>query len=185
MNIGLFINSLVSFTIVAFAIFMLVKAINRLKREAPAEAARSSDQGMPYCLSSVPLKASRCPCCIATGLNAAAGRQIKEARGPLFSCWLVIQRVVLFSRPAASSRLLGSKPSRNAPSGGHPENRQGQFGQDFTGIPHIGMQQEGLGIACRFQPGRISKHALVATVYQIFLFIAAQGWLYQLLWVGA
>lgn len=64
MNIGLFINSLVSFTIVAFAIFMLVKAINRLKRETPAEAAPApATKECPYCLSSVPLKARRCPCC--------------------------------------------------------------------------------------------------------------------------
>jgi len=64
MNIGLFINSLVSFTIVAFAIFMLVKAINRLKREAPAEAPGApATKECRYCLSSVPLKATRCPCC--------------------------------------------------------------------------------------------------------------------------
>ena len=64
MNIGLFINSLVSFTIVAFAIFMLVKAINRLKREAPAEApVAPATKECRYCLSSVPLKATRCPCC--------------------------------------------------------------------------------------------------------------------------
>ena len=64
MNIGLFINSLVSFTIVAFAIFMLVKAINKLKREEPAEApAAPATKECRYCLSSVPLKATRCPCC--------------------------------------------------------------------------------------------------------------------------
>jgi large conductance mechanosensitive channel len=64
MNIGLFINSLVSFTIVAFAIFMLVKAINRLKREEPAAApAAPATKECRYCLSSVPLKATRCPCC--------------------------------------------------------------------------------------------------------------------------
>ncbi len=64
MNIGLFINSLVSFTIVAFAIFMLVKAINKLKREAPVEATPvAATKECRYCLSSVPEKASRCPCC--------------------------------------------------------------------------------------------------------------------------
>jgi len=65
LNIGLFINALVSFTIVAFAIFMLVKVINRLKREekvadAPAEPTTKECR---YCLSSIPVKASRCPCC--------------------------------------------------------------------------------------------------------------------------
>lgn len=65
LNIGLFINALVSFTIVAFAIFMLVKVINRLKREekvveAPAEPTTKECR---YCLSSIPVKATRCPCC--------------------------------------------------------------------------------------------------------------------------
>ncbi|MBP7580282.1 large-conductance mechanosensitive channel protein MscL [Vogesella sp. XCS3] len=65
LNIGLFINALVSFTIVAFAIFMLVKVINRLKREekvadVPAEVTTKECR---YCLSSIPVKATRCPCC--------------------------------------------------------------------------------------------------------------------------
>jgi large conductance mechanosensitive channel len=64
LNIGLFINALVSFAIVAFAIFMLVKTINRLKREeAPAAAPPTPIKECPYCLSSIPSKASRCPHC--------------------------------------------------------------------------------------------------------------------------
>jgi large conductance mechanosensitive channel len=65
MNIGLFINALVSFTIVAFAIFMLVKVINRLKREEKVEevAAEPTTKECRYCLSSIPVKATRCPCC--------------------------------------------------------------------------------------------------------------------------
>ncbi|MBX9349098.1 large conductance mechanosensitive channel protein MscL [Chromobacterium vaccinii] len=64
LNLGLFINSLVSFTIVAFAIFMLVKAINRLKREeaAPTPAVPATKE-CRYCLSAIPEKATRCPCC--------------------------------------------------------------------------------------------------------------------------
>ncbi|AXE30964.1 large conductance mechanosensitive channel protein MscL [Chromobacterium phragmitis] len=64
LNLGLFINALVSFTIVAFAIFMLVKAINRLKREeaAPAPASPATKE-CRYCLSAIPEKATRCPCC--------------------------------------------------------------------------------------------------------------------------
>lgn len=64
-NIGLFINALVSFTIVAFAIFMLVKVINRLKREEKVEeiAAEPATKECRYCLSSIPVKATRCPCC--------------------------------------------------------------------------------------------------------------------------
>ncbi|MTD32593.1 large conductance mechanosensitive channel protein MscL [Paludibacterium denitrificans] len=65
LNIGLFINALVSFTIVAFAIFMLVKAINRLKRETPKEAAPAglTTKDCPYCLSTIPEQATRCPHC--------------------------------------------------------------------------------------------------------------------------
>ncbi|OHX14243.1 large conductance mechanosensitive channel protein MscL [Chromobacterium sphagni] len=64
LNLGLFINALVSFTIVAFAIFMLVKMINRLKREeaAPVPAATATKE-CRYCLSAIPDKATRCPCC--------------------------------------------------------------------------------------------------------------------------
>ncbi|GGY11356.1 large conductance mechanosensitive channel protein MscL [Paludibacterium paludis] len=64
LNIGLFINALVSFTIVAFAIFMLVKAVNRLKRE-PASAAETppDTKSCRYCCSSIPLNATRCPHC--------------------------------------------------------------------------------------------------------------------------
>jgi large conductance mechanosensitive channel len=68
MNIGLFINSLVSFTIVAFAIFMLVKAINRLKRSTGECAAAPATKECRYCLSSVPLKATAALLHLAAGL---------------------------------------------------------------------------------------------------------------------
>lgn len=63
LNIGLFINAMVSFTIVAFAIFMLVKTLNRLQRPAPAAPVEITTKECGYCLSTVPLKASRCPHC--------------------------------------------------------------------------------------------------------------------------
>lgn len=64
LNYGLFINAVVSFAIVAFAVFLLVRAINRLKRqvEAPA-AAEPATKECPYCCSAVPVKATRCPHC--------------------------------------------------------------------------------------------------------------------------
>jgi len=64
-NLGMFINAAVSFTIVAFAVFLLVKAINRLKRaeEAPAAPAAPTHKDCPFCASSIPLKATRCPLC--------------------------------------------------------------------------------------------------------------------------
>lgn len=66
MNIGVFINNVISFIIVAYAVFLLVKAINRLKREmqAPAEApSEPTTKECPYCLSTIAIKATRCPNC--------------------------------------------------------------------------------------------------------------------------
>ena len=60
-NYGLFINTVIDFTIVAFVVFLLVKQVNRLKKEAPAEA--PSTKECPYCLTQIALKASRCPAC--------------------------------------------------------------------------------------------------------------------------
>jgi large conductance mechanosensitive channel len=60
-NYGLFLNSVIDFVIVAFVIFLLVKQINRLKKEAPAAA--PSTKECPYCLSQIPLKATRCVGC--------------------------------------------------------------------------------------------------------------------------
>jgi len=62
-NYGLFFNTIVDFLIVAFAVFMLVKQIGKLKRqEQPVPAAPTSKE-CPYCLSTIPIKASRCPQC--------------------------------------------------------------------------------------------------------------------------
>jgi large conductance mechanosensitive channel len=58
---GVFINAVVSFLIVAVAVFMLVKGINKLQREQPAPAPTTKE--CPYCVSNVPLKATRCPHC--------------------------------------------------------------------------------------------------------------------------
>jgi len=64
LNYGLFLNTVLDFLIVAFAIFLLIKQVNRLKRE-PAEvvAAEPSTKECPYCLSAIPIKASRCGHC--------------------------------------------------------------------------------------------------------------------------
>ncbi len=61
LNYGVFINTIIDFVIIAFAIFLLVRQINRLTRK-PAEAPPKTKE-CPYCLSAVPLKASRCPHC--------------------------------------------------------------------------------------------------------------------------
>jgi len=63
LNLGMFINAAVSFTIVAFAVFLLVKGINRLKREEAAPPPPPSTKECPFCASAIPLKAKRCPHC--------------------------------------------------------------------------------------------------------------------------
>ena len=62
-NLGLFINHLVSFLIISFALFLVVKTITQLqmKEEAPAPAPTTKE--CPYCHTSIPVKAIRCPNC--------------------------------------------------------------------------------------------------------------------------
>ncbi len=63
LNYGLFINALINFLIVAFVIFMVVRAANSMQKpeEAPEEAPTVKD--CPFCKTSIPLDASRCPNC--------------------------------------------------------------------------------------------------------------------------
>ena len=63
LNYGLFINTIINFVIVAFAVFLLVKQVNRLKREAPAEPQTPSEKSCEFCRTNIPLKATRCPHC--------------------------------------------------------------------------------------------------------------------------
>lgn len=63
LNYGLFLNHIVNFAIVAFAIFVLIRQVNRLKREEPAPAAAPTTKDCPYCLSAVAIKATRCAHC--------------------------------------------------------------------------------------------------------------------------
>ena len=62
---GQFINEIVSFLIVALAVFLLVRQVNRLKLalEGPALAAAPTVKDCPFCATSIPLSASRCPHC--------------------------------------------------------------------------------------------------------------------------
>ncbi len=58
-NYGVFINTIISFIIVAFAIFLIIRKINELKTP-PAEP---TTKDCPFCLTSIPIKATRCPHC--------------------------------------------------------------------------------------------------------------------------
>lgn len=61
-NYGAFINTIVSFTIVAFAIFMVVRAMNRLQEEEEAPAEPTTKE-CPHCISTISIKATKCPNC--------------------------------------------------------------------------------------------------------------------------
>lgn len=63
LNLGLFLNAVISFLIVAFCVFLLIKAINKLnapKEEAPAPV---TTKKCPYCCSEIALEATKCPNC--------------------------------------------------------------------------------------------------------------------------
>jgi len=60
-NYGMFLNTVIDFVIVAFVIFLVVRQINRWNKPAPAPA--PSTKECPYCVSAIPVKATRCPNC--------------------------------------------------------------------------------------------------------------------------
>jgi len=64
-NYGLFINAIISFTLVALAMFLLIRAINRLQAGKPDEepASEPTTKDCPFCHTSIPLGATRCPHC--------------------------------------------------------------------------------------------------------------------------
>lgn len=61
LNYGIFFNHIINFVIIAFAIFLLIKQINRMNR--PTAAPTPTTKDCPYCLSAVPLKATKCAHC--------------------------------------------------------------------------------------------------------------------------
>jgi large conductance mechanosensitive channel len=63
-NYGLFINSVVSFLIIAFTIFLLVRGINRLRQRSREEGpVAPATKDCPYCYTAIPIPAVRCPHC--------------------------------------------------------------------------------------------------------------------------
>ncbi|MGH7821691.1 MAG: large-conductance mechanosensitive channel protein MscL [Candidatus Binatia bacterium] len=65
LNYGLFIDNVVSFVIVAFAVFLLVKQVNRLHRKPAPSPAAPATKDCPLCCSKIAVKAKRCPQCTA------------------------------------------------------------------------------------------------------------------------
>ncbi len=62
-NYGLFVGTIISFLIVAFSVFLLVRSINKLRRQEEPPPAPATTKECPYCLSVIPLKAVRCAQC--------------------------------------------------------------------------------------------------------------------------
>jgi large conductance mechanosensitive channel len=62
-NYGVFLNTVLDFLLVAFAVFLLVRQVNRLRREPAPVAVEPTTKDCPYCLSAIPIKALRCPHC--------------------------------------------------------------------------------------------------------------------------
>jgi large conductance mechanosensitive channel len=62
-NYGIFLNTVLSFLIVAFVVFLVVREFNKLRRGEEKPAAEPVVKECPYCLSSIPIKATRCPHC--------------------------------------------------------------------------------------------------------------------------
>ena len=60
---GLFVNAVISFLIVAFAVFMLIKGINKMQAEEEVEPAEPTTKDCPYCATSIAITATRCPSC--------------------------------------------------------------------------------------------------------------------------
>jgi large conductance mechanosensitive channel len=62
-NYGLFINTIISFLIIAFAVFLLIRGVNRLQEEEPAPPDEPTTKDCPFCFSKIAISASRCPNC--------------------------------------------------------------------------------------------------------------------------
>jgi len=62
-NYGIFINAIINFLIVAFCMFLVIKGMNSLVKKTPPPAAAPTTKDCPQCLSSIPLKATRCAHC--------------------------------------------------------------------------------------------------------------------------
>jgi len=62
-NYGAFINTIISFVIIAVAVFLLIRGINKMRRQKEEPAAEPTTKTCPFCQSMIPIKATRCPHC--------------------------------------------------------------------------------------------------------------------------
>ncbi len=62
-NYGTFLSTIVDFTIIAFSVFLVIRAINQMKKPAPVVAPEVTTKTCPHCATEIPLKAVRCPHC--------------------------------------------------------------------------------------------------------------------------
>lgn len=69
---GQFLNNVITFLIVAFAVFLLVKQVNRLRRQKKTQPVEPTEKVCPYCFSKIPVQATRCAHCTSA----------LEAKGP-------------------------------------------------------------------------------------------------------
>ena len=63
LNWGTFINTIISFIIIGFAVFLVIKGINRMKREKEAPPAEVTTKECPFCFTTISIQSSRCPHC--------------------------------------------------------------------------------------------------------------------------
>lgn len=67
LNYGLFINTLISFIVTAFAVYLVVKWMNKLRRRKnQGKDVEPTEKSCPFCFSTIPVKATRCPQCTST-----------------------------------------------------------------------------------------------------------------------
>lgn len=62
-NYGMFANTIISFIIVAFSVFLLIRGLNKMKRQEEAPPAEPTTKECPHCLSTIPIQATRCGHC--------------------------------------------------------------------------------------------------------------------------
>jgi large conductance mechanosensitive channel len=63
LNYGVFVNSIVSFLIIAFSVFLIVKSVNQFKRKEETPAAAPATKSCPHCYTVIPVQATKCPAC--------------------------------------------------------------------------------------------------------------------------